>query len=561
MVVTRRHNSDARSLRRHLGALRRRLWLERLIDSEARALAFGFGLALVAVAAAWFTSSPQEPLYYGGPVAAAVGLGAILAAFRYPTAMETARAADHRLGLRERLGTAVELSRGDTPTTEQLTRRQLSTASEAAGWARQNWRGAPAVGRHLSLAALFGLMTAGVLLLSIVEERLPAPVPRPSIWALLPRDAPSQPATEAADEVDSQTATQRPELTNPSGRTAGVVRSLDDLRRARESGAIGASDAASRLGQAESELGRQTQESRAQREALDRLGRALDQVAAGRPAAEAIERGEYEQAAREVASLGAESDQLSPQAKAQLAQALRSAAAESPTAPELANRERRAADALAGRDYEAARRAMQDLADEVARRGRDVIPQQELARAWDRVAQERRAQGQSESQASARPRDSANSGQAGAQERGQPSSGSNTGAGAGSEPGGQGQDGAAGAGDGGDAAAPNAANAPGAPGLGEFQPEGQAARLDVQGRPVEVDVRPGDRRGQRPGDDRSDDPSANEQQTDEVGAITAVSGEAPRRITSAAPAESNFVPSDRQQVVRDYFSSGIGGVR
>ena len=64
-------------------------------------------------------------------------------------------------------------------------------------------------------------------------------------------------------------------------------------------------------------------------------------------------------------------------------------------------------------------------------------------------------------------------------------------------------------------------------------------------------MKPGERPGQRPGEQ---DPTASEQRSDEVGAISAVSGEAPRRITAAAPAESNFVPTDRRQVVRDYFS-------
>src|SRR4029453_5054399 len=122
-----------------------------------------------------------------------------------------------------------------------------------------------------------------------------------------------------------------------------------------------------------------------------------------------------------------------PQAKAQLAQALRSAAGESPAAPELANREQRAADALAGRDYEAARRAMEDLANEVARRGGQVVPQQELADAWDRVAEERRAQGQSESQAASRPPEP-NAGRQ-ARDRGQPGGSPSAGSGAGNEPG------------------------------------------------------------------------------------------------------------------------------
>ena len=127
----------------------------------------------------------------------------------------------------------------------------------------------------------------------------------------------------------------------------------------------------------------------------------------------------------------------------------------------------------------------------------------------------------------------------------------------GSEPGdaGPGDPEASGPGDGEGADPVGAASlTPGAQSVGEFQPAGQARRLDVQGRPVEVDVQPGQQPGQRAGDQ---DPR-NERPSDQLGAISAISGEAPGRVSAAVPAESNFVPNERRQVVRDYFSSGEG---
>ena len=555
----------ARQLRRHLGALRRRLWLERAARLGTRALVLGFGVALAAAVVAWSTITPLDPTYYGGPVVASLALALLVSLFRYPSPMEAARTADHRLALREKLGTAVELigaGRGRTPR-NPFAHRQLATAIEAADWARQHWRPARGTGRGLGLAAALGLATVGMLLLTGLDERLPQPIPRPSAWSLLPRQDPS--AEQAAPEP-APSAAEPTVSPDQGGPTAAVTRAIDDLRRARESGTIGAGEAANRLAQAESELSRQTGESRAQREALDRLGQALDQVAAGAPAAENIQRGDYDGAGEEIGKLGTESDQLSPQAKSQLAQALRSAAGESPSSPELAAKERRAADALAGRDYEAARRAMEDLGEEVARRGRDVVPQQELARAWDQVDQERRRQGRAES-AARQGQDPASgqrqAGSEGAQRSAQASGqgaenrASGQGSGAGNESGGGGEDGE-GSGDGGDASGRVAGPPAGAESVGTFQPAGQAARLDVQGRPVEVDVKPGQRSGQRPGDPEQEDP--NRQDSDEVGGVSSVSGQAPRAITSAAPAESNFVPTDRRQVVRDYFSPE-GGTR
>ena len=565
-MFRRSSDPDVRELRRRLGGLRRRLWLERAAAIGARALVFGFGIALLAAAAAWSTLTPLEPTYYGGPVAAALGLALVVSLFRYPSSMEAARAADHRLGLGERIGTAVELVGDRRGLDGPFGRRQLATAIDAAGWARKHWRGGPRIGRDVGVAVAFGILTAGILLLTGLEDRLPVPIPRPSIWSLLPREEP-RPEPAIAEEP-APVATERPTATGQprSGRTAAVTRALDDLRRGRESGAIGPQEASNRLSQAEAELGRQTQESRAQREALDRLGRALDQVAAGRPAAENIQRGDYDRAGEEIATLGTESDQLSPQAKAQLAQALRSAAAESQSTPDLAAKERRAADALAGRDYEAARRAMRELGEEVARRGRDVVPQQELARAWDQVNEERRSQGQSDSSASGQRQDRQDAAQRSSPSQSPPSasasqtSGSQSGSGAGSQPGegGVGDDGSIGEGAAGEVGSQATSGPPGGQGIGEFQPSGQAKRLDVQGRPVEVDVKAGERAGRRPGEVDQDD-TPNERPSDEVGSVSAVSGEAPRQITSAAPAESNFVPNDRRQVVRDYFSSGNGG--
>jgi hypothetical protein len=556
MFRTRSEDRELRALRRHVGALRRRIWLERTLTVGARALVIGLGLALIAVAVAWSRFGSPTPMLYGGPVAVALVLALAVSLFRYPSAMEAARAADHRLALRERIGTAVELAGGGSPSGGPFVRQQLGTAVEAATWARGNWRGGPGVGRELGMAAALGSLVVGIVLLMGIEERLPAPIPRPSIWSLLPSEAPVGAPADPAVEPPSATAPDRTAASPTTGPSSSIVRSLEDLRRARESGSIGGAEAASRLAQAESELNRQTEESRSQREALDRLGRALDQVAAGRPAAEQIQSGDYERAAQEIGTLGTESDQLSPQAKAQLAQGLRSAASESQASPELAAKEQRAADALAGRDYEAARRAMGDLADEVARRGDQVVPQQELAEAREAVAQERRSQGQSDGAASAQRSPGADKPSA-AQKPGSASGAQSSGSGAGTDPGqgGSGDDGAAGGGENAGTASQPGSAAPSAQSVGEFQPAGQAPRLDVQGRPVEVDIKPGDRPGQRSGDPESPqaDGAPNQQQSDEVGAVSAVSGDAPQRITSAAPAESNFVPNDRRQVVRDYF--------
>jgi hypothetical protein len=327
-----------------------------------------------------------------------------------------------------------------------------------------------------------------------------------------------------------------PPAAQASGRTGGVQRAVPEIGRSRQAGTLDAGEAARRLGQAEAELSRQTQQSRTDQQALDRLGQAMDQIAAGHEAAEALQRGDYEQAARAISELGTESDQLSQEAKNQLAQALRQAANDSANSPELSQAERKAADALAGRDYEGARQAMDDLADQVTTRSRNVIPQSELGRAWDQVNQERRAQGQPESNGSAR-------GQEGQQRQPQQGRGQQ----------GQGQQGQQGQGQGqanqpqngqGIGTAPSNGGPP-----GEQQADDPAPRLDTQGQPVQVELKPGDKPGSRPGDAEKPD----DKPLDEAGAISAAATGSPGQVTSSAPPEINFVPSGRRDIVREYF--------
>ena len=56
------------------------------------------------------------------------------------------------------------------------------SASEAAAWAQEHWRGGPRLGRDLALTAIFGFLAAGALLLTGPEGRnlLPrSPLPSP----------------------------------------------------------------------------------------------------------------------------------------------------------------------------------------------------------------------------------------------------------------------------------------------------------------------------------------------------------------------------------------------
>jgi hypothetical protein len=513
-----------------LGALRRRLWIERVGVLVTRGLMLGFLVTLIAAVAGWAMRFQIQPLWYAVPLLVPLVLALLISAFRYPSAMSAARIVDQRLALAEQLSTAVEVIADDPQ--DAVPWVQVMSASEAAAWAQANWRGGPRLGRDLALTAILGFLVAGALLLTGPEGR--ALLPRPPIPAPAAQQEPKPAPSPAAAQKPEQPRAVPPPPAQPSGRTGGVQRAVQEIGRSRQAGTLDAGEAARRLGQAEAELSRQTQQSRTDQQALDRLGQAMDQIAAGHEAAEALQRGDYEQAARAISELGTESDQLSQEAKNQLAQALRQAANDSANSPELSQAERKAADALAGRDYEAARQAMDDLADQVTTRSRNVIPQSELGRAWDQVNQERRAQGQPDSNGSAR-------GQEGQQRQPQQGRGQQ----------GQGQQGQQGQGQAnqpqngqGIGTAPSNGGPP-----GEQQADDPAPRLDTQGQPVQVELKPGDKPGSRPGDAEKPD----DKPLDETGAISAAATGSPGQVTSSAPPEINFVPSGRRDIVREYF--------
>ena len=541
-----------------LGSIRSRIWLERVLVLVVRCVAGGFAIVALGAALAWALQIRVPVPYLIAPLVLALGVAALASVFCYPTAMQAALIADRRLQLDEQLATAAEtvVEGIDDP----VARAQVAAAGEAADWTRQNWRGGPRIGRDLLVAAALGFLTAGVLLLTGPQGRLLVG-PRPVLPAE-PSRAEAPPVASPSPAVQKPQASKpepKPSSQNPQGATAGVQRSVDEIRRGRESGGMDPNEASRRLGQAENQLSRQTGQSQSDRNSLDRLGQALEQGAAGRPAAEAIQRGDYDAASREIAQLGAESDQLSPQAKQELAQALRQAAQDSQqAAPELAQRERRAADALAGRDYDAARQAMSDLADQVATRGRNVIPQQELARAWDNVNQERRAQGQEPNQAAqAQQRGNQQPGGQQGQQGQQPGQQGGTAAqpdASGNAPG-EGQQGEAGQGGARGAGIGNSATDEGAP--GEASAANDPQRLEVQGKPVEVELRQTGQSDRRP-DDPSQNPDAQPSGDDEAGAVSESSSAQPGRVTSSTPPESNFVPSGRRDVVREYFSGREG---
>jgi hypothetical protein len=523
-----------------LRLLQLRLWLEQFVTAASRGLCIGLALALGGALALVAQSGAVDRANLMIVVAAGLAGGALWSLVRPPSLSRTARTADTRFQLEARLGTAVELL--GRPGAGLLNQMQLVDAANALRNVRGGWP------LPVAVAWREGLLAAAIILALLATLRLEGH--GGSLLVNLP-PLPLQPGA-ASDERQTLGEVGLPSTGEQGGsgqgasKTANALRTLDELRRAREAGTLGTDEAAGLLDQVESELSRQAGQTSAQREMLDRLARALAQVSASEAAAESIQRGDYAQAGQQLAQLGQESDQLSADAKRELSQALRRAAAESASAPTLAERERRAAEALAGRDYQATRSALAALGDEVARAAGQTSSPSELGEAMQRLQQERSNSGLTRS-----------GGERGAPAAGQPDTsartgGSQAGLSEGNSRGGQGgaQAGAAEPGQNASQAPPDGpAEKSGPSDLGAAAP-----RLEVAGKPVEVPVKPG--AGGEPGSPT--ERASGDEQLVEASQAAFESDHPAVPVQAGAQAERIVVPGDQRQVVRDYFGSRSG---
>ena len=262
----------------------------------------------------------------------------------------------------------------------------------------------------------------------------------------------------------------------------------------------------------------------------------MDQISAGHEAAEALRRGDYEQAAREIAE---------PWHRVRSALA----GGEEPACPGAPPGRQRLVELPGAFPGRAPRRRRPDRPRLRAARqahgrpggsGDHARPERDPAvgagRAWDQVNQERRAQGQPDSNGSARrpggaaaARVSKAQGQRGQQGQGQQgqqgqSNQPQNGQGIGTAPS-HGRPARR-------AAGRRAGAAPGHP--------GQAGRGRAEARPA---ARPQPRRRRQ----------ARRQAAGRGRADSASAAGSPGQVTSAAPPEINFVPSGRRDIVREYF--------
>ncbi|MBI2941745.1 MAG: hypothetical protein HYY04_15040 [Chloroflexi bacterium] len=317
----------------------------------------------------------------GLPVALAA-VGVLLAALRRIPAERLAREADARLGLAERVATALETERKGVGGLLVALQR-----ADAIAWLGrlEPFEVFPVrLSRHEGLA----LAVSFVLLLALITlPDLTGSGGRQSRAADVAR-AEADRLSALADEVaadEELPAEEREALAQALAQAAGELQREGDAP----------DRAIASLSQAEQTLARQDDVSAADHElALARLADALDQAAAGREAAQMLDRHNYGGAAQELRRLGQEAAQLAPEDQRALADALRRAAgATSRLDPALSERLR---DASATLGEEQGESAMGRAAEEVQRAGQEAARQEMLERALAALQDARQAIGRAE---------------------------------------------------------------------------------------------------------------------------------------------------------------------
>ncbi|MDQ6673052.1 MAG: hypothetical protein M3069_20315 [Chloroflexota bacterium] len=485
---------DVRAL---LGVLRRMRWrlgLEQMLLFALRGL-MSSAAALTALTLAAVLASAQElrtGYVWLACVPLAVGLG--LAVLRWPSPRQAAIAADRRLVLHERLGTAVEIAHHPTG---RFDRVQIRDAVEKAQAIPTR---ALAMDRRVRREALLAAVLVGLAGASMLLGNLPRPGALTPDESIAPSDAGLPPAAldvSAPEDLSVQT--------------------LADARPIEQS-------------PADPNLADRVQQAQAESAALDKLSKALASVSAAQPAADAVQRRDFSQARDQLASLGAEADQLSDAAKQQLSAALQEAASQTAaTDRQLADRERQAGQALARPNYNEQRQALNALADQVERSGTRSAPPDQLARDAGLVQQQAASQGQ---QPAGQSTGNASPGQSSTND-GAPTAAQQPGANAEQQ----------GAGTPGQQGGPGVGNGTNPDVLGD-----QPSRLDSAGQTVAVPPKLGSGPGVRP-------PTGAEDQTgtDPTSGARSVSELVQAQQTGQVAPEQNLVPGEQRPVVRGYF--------
>jgi hypothetical protein len=405
-------------------------WIESVawaIWGLAIALALALGVALAARAFPLLTSSGLALLVALLALAGA-GLG-LAGAWLIPRSRyRLARILDRRLHLAERLTTAIEIGGRLLVTSPVMATAQLTDTLSAAG--RVDLRTALPV-RIPRRALLIAAVLAAALLLSLL-------LPNPQEAILLQRAAVRQAVEEQIETLEEvHERIEEEEGLTPEEREA-LLQELEEAIEALEENQTTPEEAVSALAEAERALAELQDPGAAELETgLEQASETFSDSELTSELAEALARGDYEAAARELSAFaGDKGEELTREQELELARELAQAAeALNGSDPELAEQLNEAAEAIRQGDTARAQQAIRRAAGEMGAAGQRVERQEALEEALsalqegrEQIAQSGGEQegGQQASGQQAGQQGTGQQGQQGGGQQGQPGDGQQT---------------------------------------------------------------------------------------------------------------------------------------
>ncbi|MBN1812099.1 MAG: hypothetical protein JXA14_09715 [Anaerolineae bacterium] len=334
------------------------------------AVGLGLGLLLALTARLW-------PLLMTWQLAALAGalilIGVLLALaivwLRPRALLHRARIFDRRLGLAERLATAVEIGTGRLRATPVMTEVQLADALAAA--------------RRTDVCALLPLRASrrALLVLGVLAVALTVSLwlPNPQEDVLLQQAAVRAAVEEQIEDLEAV----REEIAEAEGLTEAereaLLQALEEAVAGLEEGQATPEEALAALSEAEQALAELQDPGAAQLQSgLERAAEGMEDSELTKDIAEALAEGDYQAAAEALAAYGSEEgEQLTREEELELARELAEAAEKLAEAdPELARQLAEAAEAIETGDITEAREAIEAAAEQMGEAGERVDRQE-----------------------------------------------------------------------------------------------------------------------------------------------------------------------------------------
>jgi len=303
-----------------------------------------------------------------------------LSVLRSPSLLQTARLIDYRLSLRERLSTALEVHAGAVRTSPGIV----------------------------------------LLLVAMLIASFLVPNPMEAVWQQ--REVARQAVAEQVAELEALRAEIEDNQALSAEQREALLQELDELIRDLKEGNLSQEEAVARLSEAEQRLMALRQEDAAAQQAgLEEAARAWQDSDLTDEIAEAIQRGDYQAAAGELAQYATtEGESLTREEELALADELAQAAeALAESNPDLAEKLNEAAEALRRGDVDAARQAIAEASEQLAQAGQRIAGQEAVEEALAAVQEGRQAVAQAGQGAGQQQAQGTGQGQQGQQGAGQ----------------------------------------------------------------------------------------------------------------------------------------------